>query len=291
MFTIISNFIEDMINKFFSDLLEWLQSFVGDLLYSAFYVENLAEIDSTVLSPSIVQNMISGMYAFMVVLLAAKVIWKGVNVYILWRDGEAETPPGEMALGAVYALGTAMAFPLIYKGAVVVVKEIVSALFMFTGWADYNVSGSPDIIGFSIFLIDTIESGIISIVMLLIFYIVLVIVLFKIYAKGFELLIWRLGVPFAAIGLVNSDGGAWKAYVQVLLKEMAAVMVQYFQLLLGVMIASSGSVHALLVGIVCESVAVCAPKILAQFMSPSGGGGLSQKVYTAAMVVRVFGGV
>lgn len=290
MFTILSAFIEQLINDFFSGLLGELKDIVGSLFKSTFFIETLPGLDSTVLSVSIVQNMTKALYMFMVFLLAVKVIWKGVNVYILWRDGESETPPGEMAIGAIYAMITAVAFPLVYEGGVNLITEIAATVLKFTNWAEYEFSGSPDVIGLSIDLIDTIARNSVSSVMVLVFIIVLIVLIFKLLTKGVELLIWRLGFPLAVIGLINSDGGAFKAYAQVLLKELATVLAQYFCLIMGICISSSGSITALIMGIAFEIAGISMPKILAQFLSPSGnGGGIMQKVYAISMAARAVG--
>lgn len=289
MFTIISNFIQDLLNNFFRAFLEALKEAVGSLFKSAFLIETLPGLDSTVLSTSVVQSMTRAVYGFMILLLALKLIWKGWNVYILWRDGEAETPPGELVIGAVYALVAAAAFPLIYEGAVSVVMEIAKAVLEATGWAGYDFSGSPDILGFAIDLIDTIGRNMVSSFIALVFILAVIVLIFKLLSKGAELLLWRLGFPIAAVGLVNSDGGAFKAYAQICLKELATVLAQYFCLLMGICIASSGSVTGLLLGVVFETTGISAPKLLAQFLSPSGGGGMTQKISTVAMVARTFG--
>lgn len=124
-----------------------------------------------------------------------------------------------------------------------------------------------------------------------VFLIILLFLIFKLLLQGAELLIWRLGVPLAVLGLVDSDGGAWKPYIQMLFKELASLLVQYFCIVLGTHLIAGLTVTGLCMGIAFEITAFCAPKLMAQFMAPTGGGGgLTQKLYTVSMVMRVFGG-
>ena len=108
--------------------------------------------------------------------------------------------------------------------------------------------------------------------------------------QGVELLIFRLGIPFAVVGLVNSDGGAWKPYIQMLFKQAATILVQYFCIVIGTYVISTLTITGIVVGIAFEVTAFTAPRLLAQFMPPSGGSGLAQKAHTIAMVMRAFGG-
>lgn len=292
LFNIINDFLMQCLNNVICTFLEGVRDIFGNLFQAAFFIEKLGGLDENVLGENIVSRIMTSLYAFMILLLALKLIWKGIQVYILWREGEAETSPVEMLLGAALAMTVALAFPLVYEGAVKIVMQIAASALQYVGVSDPLAGeAAPDVLALALNLVNVIAGGSVMILLLgIVFLIVLLILVFKLLTKGVELLLWRLGVPFAVVGLVNSDGGAFKAYAQVLVKELATVLAQYFLLDMGMRLAASGTLIGLLVGIAMEAAGISAPKIMQQFMSPSGGGGMSQKIYTVAMVARAFGG-
>lgn len=292
LFNIINDFLMQCLNNVISTFLEGIRDIFGNLFQAAFFIEKLDGLDENVLGESIISRILTSLYAFMILLLALKLVWKGIQVYILWRDGEAESSPVEMLLGAALAMAVALAFPLVYEGAVKIVMQISAAALQYVGVSDALAGeAAPDVLALALNLVNVIAGGSVMILLLgIVFLIVMLILVFKLLTKGVELLLWRLGVPFAVVGLVNSDGGAFKAYAQVLMKELATVLAQYFLLDMGMRLAASGTLIGLLVGIAMEAGGISAPKIMQQFMSPSGGGGMSQKIYTVAMVARAFGG-
>ncbi|MBO5282193.1 MAG: hypothetical protein J6B43_03565, partial [Lachnospiraceae bacterium] len=132
------------------------------------------------------------------------------------------------------------------------------------------------------------SAGGFMLIMGLIYVIVLIMLILRMLAQGTELFVFRLGIPFAAIGLVDSDGGAWTNYIQMLFKQVFTVMVQYFCIVLGAKVLAPGTTEALAVGIAFEVTAFAAPKLLSQVLIPKGGGGMMQGVNTLSMVVRTF---
>lgn len=288
---LIQGFINDLLNSLVHDYLTAFEEMVGNLFRSIFMIETLPGIGSTILSAEIVQLMFNVIYGITVLLLALKLLWKGFKVYILWRDGEAVTPPGEMVIGAVFAMIVAVSFPLLYEIAVSVVMEISDALFSVLGFGGFSTNTGNWVTDVIRDFDAAYDATVVIVLLSVVFLIILIILICKLLLQGAELLVWRLGVPFAVIGLVDSDGGAWKPYIQMLFKELATLLVQYFCIVLGTHLIAGLSLTGLCLGIAFEITAFCAPKLLSQFMVPSGGGGgITQKIYTATMVMRVFGG-
>lgn len=289
LWDIFQGFLEDALNAALNDILSALEGVMGDLLYASFFIETLPGLDDTVLSVSSINAATDVLYGFMILLLAGKLIWKGIKVYILWRDGESETPPGEMAIGSVFAVLTAVLFPTLYKIGVEIVQEMITAIgkAMFSDVTLWNLN-------FFQLIRDAylgISSPTLIITILGLVYILLFIwLMFVMLKQGVEMLVFRLGVPIAVIGLVDSDGGAWKPYSQTLFRQMATALVRYLCMFIGVRLIVGLTATGLIVGIAFEIVAISTPTILSQFLSPKGGGGMSQKVQTVAMAVRMFGG-
>ena len=53
-----------------------------------------------------------------------------------------------------------------------------------------------------------------------------ILIYFQNLGRGVEMLVLRFGLPFACIGLLNADGGAFKGYIQKMIKVAFTVIVQ-----------------------------------------------------------------
>lgn len=287
LWEIFEGFLSSALSSALKDFLEPLESFLGDLLYATYFIETLPGLDKTILNTAVIDRALFAIYGIATMLVAAKLIWKGTKVYILWRDGESETDPGEMLLGTVFAIIAAIAFPLLYTFAVEIVQEIVNAVCgAFFGGNVIVIDGLLDALG------KIVTAALNLILFGLIFVVLLLWLMFSMVKQGVEMLIFRLGIPFAASGLVDSDGGYWKPYIQQLTRELTTAAIRYFCLRMALGLAVSMTVAGLIVGIGLLVVAIKTPAMLAQFLAPkSGGGGAAQKLNTVVMAVRMFGGM
>lgn len=287
LWEIFEGFLSSALSSALKDFLEPLESFLGDLLYATYFIETLPGLDDTILNTAVIDRALFAIYGIATMLVAAKLIWKGTKVYILWRDGESETDPGEMLLGTVFAIIAAVAFPLLYTFAVEIVQEIVNAVCgVFFGGNVIVIDGLLDALG------KILTAALNMILFGLIFVVLLLWLMFSMVKQGVEMLIFRLGIPFAASGLVDSDGGYWKPYIQQLTRELTTAAIRYLCLRLALGLAVSMTLAGLIVGIGLLVVAIKTPAMLAQFLAPkSGGGGAAQKLNTVVMAVRMFGGM
>lgn len=285
-FQIVEGFFEDLLEKLLSEFLPFFDEMMGDLLYATFFIESLPGLDETILTSDTVTLITHSLYAVMLVLLIIKILEKGGSIYILWRDGDPENPPGEMVVGGAAAVIVAAAFPVLYYYGVRVIEWIISIVDEITGaQLDFGVS-----VGHVIDIID-IGLGItfMMLVLILIFVVLYIIMLFMMLKQGAEMLLFRLCVPFASIGLVNSDGGAWKPFIQALFRMMATSLARYCLVCLSVRVIIPMNPASLAVGIALMITAICSPQILQQFMLQRSGGGMMQKAYALSMVMRTFG--
>ena len=105
--------------------------------------------------------------------------------------------------------------------------------------------------------------------------------------RGIELLILRLGVPFAAVGLIDSDMGAFKGYMQIFLKAAFTTVIQVGLLSWAFRVAGTFEFANLMIAIAIISAAFATPLMMQQFLVATGGnGGVTQKVYSAGMAAR-----
>ena len=195
--------------------------------------------------------------------------------------GFSEVVPYCTSKGAVLAMIVAAAFPLLYSYAVEITRSIGEMVLM--PFLEQQEEGS----GFNLVLSLIGQAAQTASVAMALGFVVYTVVLVCAYVqmvfRGIELLVYRLGVPLAVVGFIDSDDGVWKGYIQALFRQLATVLVCYVLTMLGMAVMSSLGWLNLIVGIALEFAAFKAPKMLSQFLIPSGGGGgKMQIVYTAA---------
>lgn len=286
LWNIFVDYISDALNSAVNEILTELENVMGNILHATFFIEQLPGLDQTILSTSSVNAACNTLYAFLVYLLTAKLIWKGIKVYILWRDGEAETPPGEMLLSAGFAFVVAVAFPLLYEIGVEIVEEILNSVTraVFSNGDLLSVNYISLVIN-AFFNIQALQFT--TLLLGLVYVILFIYLMFVMLKQGAELLVFRLGIPIAVLGLIDSDGGIWKTYSQTLFRQLAVALIRHFCLYLGTRLIVGLSSVGILVGIALEIVAIGMPAILSQFLSSQHGGGLAQKAQTIGVVVRL----
>ena len=81
--------------------------------------------------------------------------------------------------------------------------------------------------------------------------------------KGIELLVMRIAIPFASIGLLNSDNGVFPEYIRSFLMTAFTVIVQLSLLNLSI---ATLLMNKLIYGIAIAVVAVNTPMILGKYM-------------------------
>lgn len=104
------------------------------------------------------------------------------------------------------------------------------------------------------------------------------------------MLILRLGIPFACIGLLNADGGVFKGYFQKIIKVGFTVVVQLF--LLRFTLALLYKYHIIL-ALASGLMAYKTPGLISEFMATSsqgyyGGRGASSLATKSSVIFRGF---
>lgn len=287
MWKIIEKFQADFLDALINDWLVFLQEHFGNLSQTIFFIESLVD---SVLSPVARVSAYEVIYFYCSMLLVIKLLWKGWNVYVLWSNGSPDVSPGELLKGAGWAIIITVAFPTAYEIGVSIAMEVVNTVL---GYFKLPIIGADGIggetmeqLGAAIYNLTS--AGGFIILMSIVYLILLILLWLRVLAQGAELFIFRLGIPIAAVGLVDSDGGAWTNYIQTLFKQVFTVMFQYFCIVLGIKVIALGTTSALAVGIAFEVTAFAAPRLLSQVLIPKGGGGMMHSAYTLSMVVRTF---
>lgn len=129
--------------------------------------------------------------------------------------------------------------------------------------------------------------GALTILFLLVFAISVFVLWIHLIGRGFELMILRFGVPFASLGLLDSDMGLFKGYMRVFIKTAFTAVIQVCAMALALRVACTFQFVNILVAIGIMIAAFSTPSIMQQFLMSSGqGGGMAQKAYSANMAVR-----
>lgn len=256
------------------------------LLRGAFYFENLAISGAdAALSEQSIRDVYFYIYGFACSLVILKFLFKGFQIYILWRDGDADVSPRDMLVGMLEAAAVMVCFPYLYEKLANICVAFAEGIMARLG-VSLGLVIVPD-------LNLILSQGILTILILLVFVISILVLWIQLIGRGFELLILRFGVPLASLGLLDSDMGLFKAYMQVFIKAALTVIVQICAMALAIRVAGSFQFTNSLLALGIIFGAFKAPATLQQFLMPSagGGGGLTQKAYSAAIVVRTLKGL
>lgn len=278
----IGNFITDILNG----LIELLDSLALNTLMAALHIENYFDnIDgSSVLRPATLQSIYTFIYQIAVTLVTLKFLFKGFQIYILWRNGDADASPRDMLIGAITAEVFIICFPFGYELVVDIITYFVTNILSLLGGAT-TMPPSDNLLEF----INRIANSLVSLLCLLIWVVMAFILYVKLVMQGLELMILRLGLPLATVGMVDSDMQLFKNYIQVFIKTFLTITVQVTMMSLSmrVIITSMGAGNlALFLGIGMMSVALSTPKLLSQFLVPQGSAGMLQKASSVAMIAR-----
>lgn len=276
---IVTDFLYEVINEV---VMTFFGSMFEGIIDMAFFAETYI---SEVFSSSTFSNLYSFIYTVSISLIVIKFLKKGFFVYILWRDGDADTSPVETIASLALATFIMAAFPTMYK-------YVVDMAMWFIGEISLELGGfatvpDPEVL-LDMFMAD---NSLLKGIQLVIYLVLMLLMYFKYIKLGVELLILRLGVPFACSGLVDSDGGVFKPYMGQLLKAVFTVIIQHFCLTLSVAVAlRQPDLSGIWWSIALCAAALSTPQMLSSFLLVSGGGGgkATAAVNTASTMMRLF---
>lgn len=221
-------------------------------------------------------------YGAAFLILVVKILEKGFLIYELGRDGDAEVGPGSLVIGGIAALVIAAAFPTLYRILANTVIYLADKIITkFIELAAIAPEDPPET--FWALIGSILSSSVHSAGNGAVYGIMVTILSFMLLGRGVEMLIYRLGLPLAAIGLVNSDGGVWKSYIQLLFQTAALSITQIFCVSVGLLVTESSVIF----GMAFLITGISAPKLLSKMFPPQGGGRLTQTVYLASSIGRL----
>lgn len=223
---------------------------------------NAEQYMTNISGTSFVSGLTEVIFGFGVSLIILKFVKKGFDTYVLWNGSDADEEPYYLVINFIKALAVAICFPVIYGWMSDIVTDMSSQILRVIGdgteytWTAW-VNGISSL-------------GIVTAIFGLIFIICYFILYFQFLMRGLEMLILRVGVPIACVGLLDNDSGVFKNYLSTFFKSLLSVIVQIALAKLGIGLMLNMHVFW---GVACMVLAIKTPKFLSEFVMPTGGGG------------------
>lgn len=228
-------------------------------------------------------------YGIGISLIVLKFLKKAFDIYVLWTDGDPDADPFLLLTNFVRAVGTALIFQWVYGLFVDICQEITNTIIS-------QINGSYNIDVTTQWVTAITSLGLVPAITGLIFMICWLILYFSFMARGIEMMVMQVGVPLACVGLLDNDKGVFRAYINQFVKAFVTTIVQIMLCKIGLSLmlnATTFSASNIFWGIACMIAAISMPKILREFLIPTGGDGkigntVTQTVHIASMAKNVF---
>lgn len=265
-------------------LVELIESFIGgseatlnslfkSMVNLVFHIErelsNLKLADGSFINFNKIYETI---FSFAIYILIIVFISKAIKIYFMMREGDAEENPIQLMIGMIKAVIIMICFKEIYNIFVGIVQEFLNGIL-----SNMTVQGT----NLAEILTGNMGGGIFTAVACLVLLIVWLILICQFIMKGIEILVMRLGIPFASIGLLNSDNGVFTEYVRDFLLTAFTLVVQLGLLNLSILALVNGH---LIYGIAIAIVSVNTPMMLGKFMIRPNGSLINSMGNTARSI-------
>lgn len=209
-------------------------------------------------------------------LIVLKFLKKGFDMYIMWTDGEADTPPLTYIVYFIRAIAMAVSFSILYDWVVQIAKSFGESMLQTMNMAD-NISLTTTIANIA-------TSGLFNSIVALIGLILLFVLYIQFLMRALEMFVLKLGFPLACVGLVNPDGGVFKSYSEKLIKSILTILVQIILCKIAIVLLINVK---MLFGIAAIILAIKTPKFLQEFMLGGGTGGISNVIVTTSKTMEL----
>ena len=228
---------------------------------------------------SMVQILFDILLGFGVSLIILKFLKKGFECYVLWTDGDPDSEPTYLIIRFIQAIAVAVCFPVMYGWLADITQSLTDQLL--------TAIGASTNFGWQAWVDGIATLGLVTAIFGLVFVICYFILFFQFLMRGLEIMILRIGLPLACVGLLDNDKGVFGNYLNKFFQSTLSVVVQICLCKLGVgMMMNIGININIFWGIACLVLAIKTPRFLADFMVPAGGGGgVINNVYHSVRLV------
>ena len=272
MSAIINELLANVISGFFSVFDACLHIMLDGVLH-------FETLIASVVTQAMITAVYNQIYIFALSMLGIKFLFKGFQIYILWRDGDADCSPQNMLIGAGAAVFMMIGFPVLYEMMASITLSVSKTVLK-----EMELSDSLNFDGFNAPNIFDLVTNIVIIV-----YVVMLLVLFvEMLKHGAGLLAMRIALPFMSLGLIDSDLGAFRPFMQKFYKAMMTCVIQISFFSLSLRVAIDFSLMQLILAIVLASAAFSTPAMLQEWtVQTRQGQPISTKIYQGAQLGRV----
>ena len=162
----------------------------GGLIDMCFNSENYITqiLGNEVMNFDALRNII---LSFSIILIVLKFLKKGFDTYILWVEGDTDTPPLQFVTYFVRALVMSVSFPILYDWLISVAKDLATQIMVALNLGEqYSLTTAiGSLVVLNIFAAIV---GLIIMIMLFLLYI-------QFIMRGVEMLVLKMGFPLACI--------------------------------------------------------------------------------------------
>ena len=264
-----------LISAILTGCLSYVNNILTGLVPMALNAENFM---STLSGNNGFNQVFSIFFALGISLIVLKFLKKGFETYVLWTEGDADADPLLLLTNFFKALAVAVSFPVLYGWLVEIVNEMTNKLLSAIG------TGMQE--DFSTLISGIASAGLFTAIVSLVFFIVFFFLYVQFLMRGLEMLILRIGLPVACVGLLDSDKGVFRTYMQKFFQSTFSIIIQIALAKLGVGLMLNAHVFW---GLAAVMLSVRTPKFLQEFMITSGGNpsGAMGTVYQTVRLVQI----
>lgn len=258
-----------------SGCLAYVNSLLNDLVPIALHAEKYMD---TLIGTNGFTEVFNIFLAFGISLIVLKFLKKGFEQYVLWTEGDADADPLVFLTGFFKALAIAVSFPTLYLWLATIVEDLTNKVI--------NLISKGMTTDFSAVITGISSAGLFTAIISLIFFICFFLLYLQFLMRGMEILILRIGLPLACVGILDADKGVFRTYIQKFFQSTLAVMVQIVLAKVGVALMLNTHVFW---GIAALMLAIKTPRFLQEFIIVSGGqgSGLMGNIYQSVRLVQI----
>lgn len=258
-----------------SGCLAYVNSLLNDLVPIALHAERYMD---TMLGTNGLTEVFNIFFGFGVSLIVLKFLKKGFEQYILWTEGDVDADPILMLTGFFKALAIAVSFPTLYGWLGKIIEDLTDKLI--------QAVSKGMVTDFTAIINGISSAGLFTAIISLIFFICFFLLYLQFLMRGMEILILRVGLPVACVGLLDADNGVFGTYIQKFFQSTLAVLVQIVLAKVGVALMLNTHVFW---GVAALMLAIKTPKFLQEFIIVSGGhgAGVMGNVYQSVRLVQM----
>ena len=272
-----ADMLVELIQKFIDGSEATLNSLFKSMVNLVFFIEReLNAIQSNGGGKIDFNGIYQVVFNYACFLLVIVFIGKLIRTYFMHSEGDAEKSPIMIIIGMMKAVIIMICFKEIYDIFVGVISNFLDSIL-----GEMPVK----MVSLSATLSNNISGGIFTAVACLILLITWIILICQFIMKGIEMLIMRIGIPFASIGLLNSDGGVFYEYVRGFFMTALTLVVQLSLMNLSILVIANGHI---IYSIAIAVISVNTPMILGKYLIKPNGSIINSVGNTARNIRAIF---